>query len=323
MPRTLPREPAVSILVPAYNSEAYLAETLQSALAQTFDDFELVIVDDGSTDGTVAVAQRFAHQDPRIRIIQQRNQGVSAARNRALAEARGQFFALLDSDDLWTPEYLAEQMRVFASVRPDVAIVSANALNLGGQLDGTLWRRVAPGLYPIDLLTLIRVEDSVCILSVFRRSVFDCIGGFDTSLKQGSEDYDFWLRAAARGFTIVFNGTPLGFYRRRPDSMSADEARMLTAIQRPLLKLRATMAEGSPEVAAIDAQIKRFERERLMSEAKLALLANDLISARRIFRLLEDNRTVKHRLLSFIAERLPSILARAYWWKRAAHTPFG
>src|SRR5437879_1424517 len=125
------KRPAVSIITPAYNAEPYLAETVRSVLAQTFGDFEMIIVDDGSTDGTAAVAQRFAEGDSRIRVVRQRNAGISGARNTAMAQAKAPIFALLDSDDIWFPNYLDEQLRLL-SESPGVGVASANAVNLGG-----------------------------------------------------------------------------------------------------------------------------------------------------------------------------------------------
>src|SRR5438874_3398690 len=158
--------PTVSIIMPAYKAEPYIAETLESVVAQTFADFEVLVVDDGSPDGTAAVAQQFVDRDSRIRLIRQQNQRVSVARNTAMTAATGRFFALLDSDDVWKPEYLAEQLKVLDE-RPEADIVSANAVNLGGPLDGTLWKAGRPGIHSISFLDLIRVEGSVSIFSVF------------------------------------------------------------------------------------------------------------------------------------------------------------
>src|ERR1041384_4450574 len=95
--------PSVSIITPAFNTARFVADTLESALAQTFTDFELILVDDGSTDETGSIAERFARRDPRISVFHQNNRGISVARNAALAHARGDLVALLDSDDVWLP----------------------------------------------------------------------------------------------------------------------------------------------------------------------------------------------------------------------------
>jgi glycosyltransferase involved in cell wall biosynthesis len=308
--------PAVSIIVPAYNAEYYLEQTLESALAQTVRDFEILIVDDGSTDATVRIAQHFEDRDPRIRLLRQQRQGVSAARNAAMAAAQGTYFALLDSDDLWTPGYLAAQLQVLHD-HPDIDVVSANAINLGGELDRTVWKTVRPGLHPVSLLTLIRIEDSVSIMSVFRRRVWEQLGGFDATM-YGNEDYDFWLRAAAQGVGILFNATPLAYYRRRTDSMSANEAQMLLGIQRPLKKLRRLVLDDSVEASEIDRRLDRFEERRLMAQAKQAIIDRDFQSAAGHFTSLHQRTgAMTDSAMAFAAARLPLLLTWAYSLKRA------
>lgn len=307
--------PTVSVIVPAYNSERYLEAALRSVCAQTFQDFEIIVVDDGSTDGTAGLAEGFRQHDERIRVIHQRNRGISAARNAGTAASYGRVVALLDSDDMWLPEYLERQLAVLEK-HPGADIVSANAINFGGRSDGELWKATAPGCRSVSLLDLIEDETSVCIMSMFRRRVIDLIGGFDTTLR-GSEDYDYWLRAAVHGLGILFNGAPLAYYRRRPDSVSADESMMLEAIQVPLRKVRQQVPAGSPEAAAIDRQLERFERERLMSAAKRQLLLGDATGASEHLSVLAARTgALKHRTISFVADRLPLLLTWAYGLKR-------
>jgi glycosyltransferase involved in cell wall biosynthesis len=303
--------PAVSIVTPAYNAETDIADTIRSVVAQTVDDFEMLIVDDGSTDRTAAIAQQFADRDPRIRLIRQRNGGISAARNTALARAHGPVFALLDSDDLWMPTYLEAQLRALAD-HPQAGVVSANALNLGGMFDGLPLRRVPDGVHRIPLQTLIEVENSVCIMSIFRREVFERIGGFDTSLRS-SEDYDFWLRAAAAGFDVLFNSTPLGFYRRRPQSVSADDSRMFASITTVLRKTRQALADGSPEAAAIDSQLEQFKWRSVAHSAKLALYRGEFAAAADGFAKLADHgSSMRLRLAALAARHAPNLLLLAH-----------
>jgi len=261
--------PAVSVITPAYNAAAFLAQTIDSVRAQTFEDWELLIVDDGSSDGTPALARSRCLRDARIRLLHQGNAGPSAARNRAMRAARGAFFAFLDSDDAWDPTFLEEQLAVFRAF-PDTALVTGVARFRGGPRDGAAMRPFTPG-YPVLTLRDILADDTaVFIMTVFRRRVFDTIGGLDES-QWRSEDYDFWLRAAAAGFVVRRNPRPLGHYRVRDGSLSRNTVDMLRGLLRSYDKARPVCPEGTAERAVLEAQVARFERELLLAEAKLAL----------------------------------------------------
>jgi cellulose synthase/poly-beta-1,6-N-acetylglucosamine synthase-like glycosyltransferase len=312
--------PTVSIITPAYNAARFIDQTLESVLRQTFTDFELLVVDDGSTDETAAIVEAFARRDPRIRLSRQRNQGIAVARNTAMAGARGRFFALLDSDDLWFPTYLIEQLDILAR-HPDIDVLSANAINFGTSFDGEPLLDIADPnrLRYLSLLKLIQAEDSVSILSIFRREVVDAIGGFDISLSR-SEDYDFWLRAAVAGFRVAVNPKPLGLYRRRPDSVSADEGLMLDAMRTPLGKVRRTCADRLDVQTAVDRQLARFARRGLLAEARSALLEGDTaVLAARFSALADTTGAMKYRVASWLTVRAPATI----WWAYRCKRTFG
>lgn len=274
--RAIVHGPTVSIITPAYNAERYLTETVQAARAQSFSDFELLIVDDGSTDGTVALARALAAQDERVRVIATaRNVGQAAARNCAMRQARGRFFALLDSDDAWTRDYLTEQLAILHRF-DDVAIVTANAINVGGPLDATPFWPATSGIERLTLLDILQQEDSICIMSVFHRRVFDTIGGFDPKWK-GNEDYHFWVRAALAGFQFVRNAKPLGFYRRRPDSQSADEGRMLYGAIGVFREIEMMCAGRPLERAAARRQVSAFRKRFMVWEMRESVRRHRLL----------------------------------------------
>jgi glycosyltransferase involved in cell wall biosynthesis len=303
--------PRMSVIVPAFNSAAYLAAALQSVLVQTVQDFEVIVVDDGSTDATFQVAADFACRDPRICVIRQENGGIGKARNAALGRARGEWIALLDSDDMWFPDYLEEQLEILKR-RPDVDILSANAINLGGAWDGQPYKRPGGPVVDLSLLDIIRTEDAVCILSLFRRAVLRDIGLFDDTMR-GSEDYDFWLRAAAVGLRIAFNPTPLAMYRRRADSVSADEMRMLDAIVIPLRRIRALREHDEDVRGAIDHQLARFARRRSIIAARTALLAGDLNDLRSHLATLHiTTGKRRYQMAEWLSTALPSALLWSY-----------
>jgi glycosyltransferase involved in cell wall biosynthesis len=258
----------VSVITPAYNAAAFLAQTIESCLAQTYPHLEMLIVDDGSTDDTAAIVQRYCGDD-RIRFFQTPNRGTSSARNVALSQARGSLIACLDSDDLWFPNYLERQLAIL-STHPSADIVTANSINLGGHQNGQpFWPR-SDTVRPISMLEIIVREDAVAIFSVFRRSVIDRIGLFNEAYR-GNEDYEFWLRAAATGFRFLADFTPRSYYRRCPQSMSADERRMLVGIMTVLRSIQPHCVPDGPERQAVDAQLKRFHRQLLVVEARQCL----------------------------------------------------
>jgi len=258
--------PAVSVIMPAYEAAAYLRTAVESVLRQSFTDLELFIIDDGSSDRTLDVAQSCAARDPRVRVLRQPHAGPGPARNYGFREAGGRFFAFLDSDDEWDDTFLAEHLAVLAA-RPDVDVVIGNARNRGGTRDGFPARlRRGDGL-PITLAEILADETSLFIMAVFRREVVDAIGGFDPAIFT-NEEYEMWIRAALAGFAFTRYTRPLGWYSHRPDSLSASETRMLRGILRVLAKTRPVLAPDSPEVAILEHQVVRFRAELAAAERK-------------------------------------------------------
>ena len=309
--------PTVSVITPAYNVELYVGEAIRSALAQTYTDFELIVVDDGSKDGTADVVRSMAREDTRVKLVQQANRGLAGARNSALRAARGEFFALLDSDDVWEPEFLAEQMAIMAA-RPEVDIVTGNGWYLGGAKHGQLARPFPDPRPAPDLASIIGDEWSVFIMSVVRRHVYTTIGPFDENMRS-NEDYDFWLRAAGADFTFVRNDRPLGHYRIRTDSLSASDVRMIRGILHVYTKLRPVIAERPREMEILNRQVSRFETEWLAAEARLALEIADFEAAREHLGALHARRGgAALGIATLLARWAPRTLKRMIGFKRAA-----
>jgi glycosyltransferase involved in cell wall biosynthesis len=300
--------PQVSVIMPAHNTAAYVGEAVRSALSQTFADLEVIAIDDGSTDETGEILRHLASEDGRVRIVTNpQATGVPAARNKGIRAARGAFMALLDSDDFWLPEFLATQMAAFDRC-PGASLVSGNARELGGPLDGRPYRAGSGEPSAVSLLAMIERENTMCIMTVFRREVFDALNGFDEALRR-NEDYDFWLRAAIAGFGLVRTYEPYGIYRRRPDSMSAEEEKMLAGIVKVLTKIRPLCANRPTEQDAIDRQIARFERRRLLVEAASALRSRDFrAGADRFQSLYEREGGVALALVAAASRRAPHSL---------------
>ena len=185
-------DPMISVIIPTYNRAAFLREAVESVLKQTFENFELIIVDDGSTDKTRQLLESYSS---RLRCHFQNNQGVSAARNQGIRLARGRWIAFLDSDDLWLPEKLALQMDFF-SRNGEALICQTEELWLrnGRRVNPCKKHQKPSGDVFAPSLNLCLISPSAVMIY---KEIFASVGTFDESLP-ACEDYDLWLRIAAR-----------------------------------------------------------------------------------------------------------------------------
>ena len=182
--------PTVSVIIPTFNRWPWVGEAIESVLAQSFADFELIVVDDGSTDDT---ARELAKFGSRLRLLRQPNRGVSAARNLAVRHGRGSYLAFLDSDDLWLPEKLAVQTS-FMEQNPAVQICQTEEIWIrnGIRVNPKAKHRKPSGEIFFPSLKLCLVSPSAVMLT---RKLFERVGGFDENFPV-CEDYDLWLRIA-------------------------------------------------------------------------------------------------------------------------------
>jgi len=193
VPNLEPKPPvSVSIVLPVFNRSQWVCEAVDSVLAQTLQDFELIVVDDGSTDKTPDALGRYGD---RIRLLRQQNRGVSAARNRGVRSAGGRWIAFLDSDDLWRAEKLAKQT-AFLAGRPAARICQTEEVWIrnGAQVNPGRRHRKPSGDIFTASLALCLVSPSAVMME---KSLFMETGGFDESLP-AAEDYDLWLRISLR-----------------------------------------------------------------------------------------------------------------------------
>jgi glycosyltransferase involved in cell wall biosynthesis len=220
--------PAVSVITTVYNAEAFIEATLASLLRQSFSDFEAVIIDDGSADGSAEIIQRLAAADERIRFFRQQNQGFAATVNRGLSEARGEFIAFLDHDDIWLPEKLQRQLERLRE-NPQAGLVTCYSALLDGEFRHTGWRfgsHVEGEAYRQMRFCDLVAGGSVPLV---RRQFVQQAGGFDTATElQGRTDWDYWLRLSRFCQFTSLDATLVG-YVRRPGNYSTDYRRMLRA----------------------------------------------------------------------------------------------
>lgn len=225
--------PTFTIAMPAYNAGRTIAASIRSVLAQTRDDFELIIVDDGSADDTVSQVRRF-QPDSRVRLLGQENAGPGAARNLAIETGRGRYVSMLDSDDLWLPTYL-ETMGRTLDEDPGAGLAYTDAWVLD-DATGRIRRTTAmayqkPPANPPDdpvsfLALLLERRNFVFTSATVRREALEQVGLFEAALKP-AEDYDLWLRITIAGFRARRAPGILAVYRKRPGSLSTDEVALL------------------------------------------------------------------------------------------------
>jgi glycosyltransferase involved in cell wall biosynthesis len=305
------RPPVVSIVVPAYNTAEYIGDTLSSVLGQTFTDYEIIVVNDGSPD-TVALELAIAPYRSRIHYIVQENRGLSGARNTGIAAARAPFIALIDSDDVWEPNYLAHQLALMRE-RPELAIVYPNATTFGDPMRaGRLFMDLHPSSGPVTFERLVRQECNVMVSVLARRDVLVAAGLFDESLRS-SEDFDLWLRVVKGGWKIGYHREPLVRSRLRSSSLSADAVSMCQHILRVLDKVRHEMTLTSSEVDLLTERRAYFAALLRMHQGKRAFFAGDHKEA--VDALAEAN-AVLHRpkitAAVWLLRIMPGLLLRAY-----------
>jgi glycosyltransferase involved in cell wall biosynthesis len=257
--------PRISVLMPCFNHGAWIGDALKSVEAQTFQDFEIVIVDDGSTDPET-LRTLEAIDIPSARVLKTPNRGLPAARNHAAAHARGEIFCALDSDDRLAETWFEKGMAVLDS-RPDVAFVSHWLETFGDER--WTWKPER-----CDLQALLS-WNTVNGAALVRRTAFEAVGGYDASMRHGCEDWDFWLRLVESGHQGTIVPEVLFYYRRHAASMSRGmvtaagyPAPLETLLDKHAPAYRAHLASvivgREAERISLAQEIRALERDRLM-----------------------------------------------------------
>jgi glycosyltransferase involved in cell wall biosynthesis len=303
-------QPSVSIVIPAYNTAPFIAETLRSVVAQTVTDYEIIVVNDGSPDTTELEGAVAPFRD-RIRYIVQENRGLSAARNAGIRAARGDFVALLDSDDVWEPDYLAHQLDVLE--RGGFDVVYPNATNFGDPMrSGRLFMDVHPSSGDVTFESLVSQRCNVMVSVLARRDVLIEAGLFDESLRS-SEDFDMWLRVVQGGWRIGYHRRPLVGSRLRRGSLSANGVSMCEHIVRVLDKAARETTLTAAQRALVAERRADFVALLRLHEGKRAFFAGDHKKAAAA--LAEANVRLRRRKIAvalLLLRFVPGLLLRAY-----------
>ncbi|KJJ37491.1 glycosyltransferase family 2 protein [Aequorivita vladivostokensis] len=207
-----------SIVIAVFNKEKYIAETLKSVLSQTFTDFEVVILNDGSTDNSEAEILKF--KDPRIRYFSKENSGASAARNFTIRQATSEYIALMDADDYWYPFYLEEQNRLLSEFPSESVFATATEIKRNGKVFKNSYslQTIGTDAVVVDYFEASQLDSVLLSIStVLKKNVFEKVGWYDTTIKSG-EDTDLYVRIGLK-YKIVFSPKVCATYIVRQNSL--------------------------------------------------------------------------------------------------------
>lgn len=305
------KDPLVSIIIPAYNAAEFMGETLESVFAQTYKNWEVIVVNDGSSD-TARLEQVLKRYPSNLIYIKQENQGAAVARNTGLRAANGEFVAFLDADDRWLPSFLEKQINLLKSNNADV--VFADAMLFGdSRLDGRTFMQLNPLGGDVTAENLLAVKVTILTSTVLARKevIFD-VGLFDVSLRRG-QDFDLWLRLAKYGARFANSRDVLAHHRIVEDSLSGGT---ISQLKRTLSVLEAVKARADltdAEQSALQLNMNRTLRELALEDGKEKLLNRDFNGARQSF---SEARNFRHSwklMFVCLAVRIaPDILRRVY-----------
>ncbi len=307
--------PLVSIIVPAYNVAPFIGETLDSVFAQTFTDFEVVIVNDGSPDTEEFERALRPYQD-RICYLKQNNSGASAARNTGLRAARGELIAFLDADDLWLPQYLEQQLKFMREYGCDLACADAMIFGVSADAGRSYMDSLMPSAPPqgqVTFLELVNAERSLITSGVVvRRDLTLEVGLFDETLRN-AQDFDLWLRLARHGARLAYHRQVLLSYRSRPNSLSGDAINSHQRELRVFDKIEQSYDFTPAERAEVSAVIRNRRALLKYELGKLYLVPGDFMRARESFAsAIRLKRSWKPRLALWFTRIAPRLFRTLY-----------
>lgn len=320
-------EPRVSVVIPAYNVAKYIGETLESVNGQNFEDIEVFVVNDGSPDTFELENILQPYFDKLIYIVQQ-NAGPGAARNNAIKNARGEFVAFVDGDDIWKPDKLQKQL-VFLDEN-DFDMVYSNGELFGTPFfEGKLFMDSSPSVGEVTPETILSAKCNVLLSSnLVRRDHLLAAGGFDESVPfydpdaSGYEDFDLWFRLARSGTKIGYLTEPLIKYRTREGNMTGSVAQMnkRTLVALDFIKNKYSLTES--ELKALEILYQESHVNYFVELAKQDLIAKNYDGARENLAKANLSGSLKLRFLEFLATSCPRVLRSMFAKLRPAEFSF-
>jgi glycosyltransferase involved in cell wall biosynthesis len=303
--------PTVSVIIPAYKAAAYIGETLDSVYAQTFTEFETIVINDGSPD-TEDLERALKGYPASLRYLKQENRGAAAARNTGIRAARGEFVAFLDADDTWMPKFLEEQVALIKTTEAD--LVYCDAMLVGDSpLAGRTFMQIQPSRGEVTPESLLAVTVTVLTSAVLarRRPILD-VGMFDEAIKRG-HDFDLWFRLAKAGARFAYHAQVLAHHRILESGLSGDTISQLKRTLIVLDRIGKRDDLSANEHAALLLNRNRTEAELALENGKDQLLRGDFKGALKSFHAARGFReSWKLRILCAGTWLTPDLLRRIY-----------
>ncbi|MBI3475675.1 MAG: glycosyltransferase family 2 protein [Acidobacteria bacterium] len=297
MPAAANSTPKISVIIPSYKTASLIARCLDTVMAQTYQDFEAIVVNDGSPD-TPELEKVLEPYMDRIVYIKQQNKRCAGARNTAIKAARGEFLAFLDSDDTWYPEHLASQMKQFKD-DSSLDLVYCDSLLVGDPEREAPFMVRCPSNGTAKFETLVTEQCQIPISTVVvRKSSIVKAGGFDETIPR-CDDYDMWVRTA-------FHGAKIGYIRKltvhmyigRPGSMSQEKSKMIEAYWSILERFKSVLPLNDAQRAVVQKRADAIRTRYLVEEGKRQLGQREFGKARELFA--EANQKLKAPGLSAV-----------------------
>lgn len=285
-------QPLVSVVIPAYNSERWIEETLKSVLNQTYPNIEVIVVDDGSTDNTFSIVDKFKN---RVKYLQKKNGGSASARNMGIRKSVGEWIALLDADDLWITDKIQTQMDYLKN-HTDVYWVYSDAYIFSDKVAKDEYRiGSTTKMFSGDVLEPLIMEDFIpSPTPVINRKVFNDVGIFDESIKR-SEDWDLWLRIAAH-YKVGFVDKPLAKYRMHLLSKSSSIGPKFTLESRKKI-INKAISDNKERLQKFHSQANT---NLLFKYGQEMLKQGDISTSRTTFKKLLSYKNMNYRILLYL-----------------------
>lgn len=313
--------PRVSIITPAYNIAEFVAETLDSIFAQTFTDFEIIVINDGSPDTAEFEAALKPYAD-KIIYLKQANRGAGFARNVAIGHARGELLAFLDGDDVWQPEFLESQVKFLTD--NDYDLVYADALLFGGSaLDGKTFMQDAPSFGEANFDSLLNLRCNVITSGCVARKESVADAGMFEREKVRAHDFVLWLKMAQKGARIGYQKKVLLKYRVRRDSLSGDSVQRVEREIDVYRRVEKQLKLSAAQQQIINRQLARLEAELEIERGKSYLLQKDFAAAQNAFQKANEYRASKRlKMIIQLTRFAPNMLLKFYQSRRPEEISF-